>query len=117
MQSTTSTKSTDSSRTGVAPASKRRRHSDEFKDGAVRMVTEKNYTPGDAAKALGIDRSVLSRWIDKLAPGWRPSPPGPSDDPAVLQVQLRDALREVRELRTAVDILKKATAYFADPKL
>jgi len=108
------TKSTESSQ---ATQSKRRRHSDEFKDGAVRMVTEKKYTIGEAAKALGIDRSVLSRWIDKLAPDWRPSAPEPSDDPAVLQVQLRDALREVRELRTAVDILKKATAYFADPKL
>lgn len=111
------TKSTESSQPASQGSSKRRRHSDEFKDGAVRMVTQKQYSIGDAAKALGIDRSVLSRWIDKLAPDWRPSPPEPSDDPVVLQIQLRDALKEVRELRTAVDILKKATAYFADPKL
>ena len=93
----------------------RRVYGDEFKDGAVRMVTEQKYKIGDAARSLGIDRSLLATWIDKIAPHWQPALEEPSNDPVVLKVQLRDALQEVRRLRAAVDVLKKATAYFANP--
>ncbi len=94
---------------------KRRQFSDEFKEDAVRMVTRQGYKIGDAAKALGIDRHVLTSWIDKRAPGWHPAQEEPGDDPTVLRVQLREAMKEVKHLRAAVEVLKKATAYFANP--
>ena len=79
-------------------------YTDEFKDGAVRMVTDKRFTITDAAKALGIERSLLSRWISRRAPQWHPSPPPVSDDPSVLTIQLRDAFKEVQQLRAAVSV-------------
>lgn len=94
----------------------RRQYTEEFKQGAVRLVTQQNQTPGKAAKSLGIDRTLLLTWIHKLAPDWLPQIGEPSDDPKVLRAQLRDALKENQRLRATCEILKKATAYFANPK-
>lgn len=94
---------------------KRRRFSEEFKDDAVRMVTQQGYKIGEAAKALGVDRHMLTNWIDKRVPGWHPAQEEPGDDPVVLRAQLREAMKEVKHLRAAVEVLKKATAYFANP--
>jgi transposase len=96
----------------------RRRYSEEFKQGAVRMVTQQKQKPGAAAKALGIDRTLLLAWMHKLAPDWQAGlseAAGDSDDPKVLKVQLREALKENQRLRATCEILKKATAYFANP--
>ena len=100
---------------GTKERKPRRTYTDEFKQGAVRMVTQQKQTPGAAAKALGIDRGLLMTWIHKLAPDWLPQIGEPSDDPKVLKAQLREALKENQRLRVTVDVLKKATAYFANP--
>ena len=51
--------------------------------------------------------------------GWvRPDPDSPlSDDPAVLQTQVKELRRQVKRLEMEKDILKKATAYFASQNL
>src|SRR5579862_2496714 len=87
----------------------------QFKDQAMRLVTDKGYTPSKAARDLGIPTQTLKVWLDKS--GWMP-PLGDSaaivsEDPAVLQVQIRDLQARVKRLELEKEILKKATAYFA----
>jgi transposase-like protein len=69
--------------------------------------------------------NTLKVWLAKA--GWRPPargandpvlPAGPpaapeSDDPAVLKIRLKELEAENRRLRMEKEILKKATAFFA----
>ncbi|SRR6266498_742269 len=96
----------------------RRKHTDEFKRGAVELVTGQGYTIGKAARSLNLHDAQLRDWLDRLAPDWRTRRGGlmeepESDDPKALRVQLRAAQKQIEELRLERDILKKATAYFA----
>jgi transposase len=99
-------------------------YSKQFKEQAMRLVIERNYTPTAAARELGIPINTLFQWLRKA--GWRRPAKGTneptlpdtlSDDPAVLKVKLRQLEAENRRLRMEKDILKKATAYFASQNL
>ena len=96
-------------------------YSKQFKEQAMRLVTEREYTPTAAARELGMPTNTLNQWLRKA--GWRrpdrtssepaPLPQTLPDDPAVLKVRLKELEAENRRLRMEKDILKKATAYFA----
>ena len=95
-------------------------YSKQFKEQAMRLVTERSYTPTAAARELGMPINTLNQWLRKA--GWKKPDKGtnePSlpqtlpDDPAVLKVRLKELEAENRRLRMEKDILKKATAYFA----
>jgi transposase len=85
----------------------------QFREQAIKLVTEQGYTPSRAARELGMPDSTLTQWLKKH--GWvKPEPDGPlSGDPAVLAAQVRELRRQVRRLEMEKDILKKATAFFA----
>ena len=104
----------DESKRQEVPA-KRRRYSEEFQRDAVRLVTDEKYSFKAAAAAVGISDQTLRAWHAKWAP--KPLPCG--DDATVEQLQdevqrLRKALRRAELER---EILKKATAYFAQESL
>jgi transposase len=92
-----------------------------FKEQAMRLVTDREYTPTAAARELGIPDNTLNQWLKKA--GWRrpdkaaaagvPAAAALSDDPAVLKIRVRQLEDEIRRLRMEKDILKKATAFFA----
>ena len=90
-----------------------------FKEGALRLVTDREYTPTAAARELGMPINTLNQWLAKA--GWRrpakaaaaAAAAPDSDDPAVLKVRLRQLEEENRRLRMEKEILKKATAFFA----
>jgi transposase InsO family protein len=52
----------------------RRRYTAEFKAEAVRLVKQQGYGVAEAARALGINRSLLDRWLarerDRQVVGW-----------------------------------------------
>jgi len=110
-----------------AEGATRMAYSKQFKEQAMRLVTERQYTPTAAARELGMPINTRFQWLRKA--GWRPPPAGDkgdnrpilpdtlSDDPAVLKVKLRQLEAENRRLRMEKDILKKATAYFASQNL
>ena len=86
----------------------------QFKQQAMRLVTEQGYEPTRAARELGMPFSTLLLWLKKA--GWKkPDPDGAivSQDPAVLQAQVKELRRQVKRLEMEKDILKKATAYFS----
>jgi transposase len=91
------------------------RYSRQFKQEAIKLVTEQGFKPAEAARKLGLPDTTYQNWLD-LA-GWQTPAARLPDDPKVLQVQLREALGRLKELEVENEILKKATAYFAKQSL
>ena len=99
----------------LVPSPKARRFSDEFKRDSVRLVTDEKYSFQAAATAVGVSQKSLRDWHAKFAP--QPV----ACDPHASQDELRDENKRLRQqLKRAEmerDILKKATAYFAQDLL
>lgn len=86
----------------------------EFREEAVRQVTERGYSVADVAKRLGVSQQSLYKWV-------KASSPGKDEEMAEeLSAIKRENLRLKAKLKRAEedrDILKKAAAYFAkDPE-
>jgi transposase len=86
------------------------RYTPEFKDEAVKQVTERGHSVQEVAARLGVSSHSLYKWVKAV----RPSKDEQRSD-ELLEVKkenlrLRAELRRVQEER---DILKKAAAYFA----
>lgn len=88
----------------------RRRFSDEFKADAVSLVIDQGYSVSEAARRLGVERSVLDRWCRQHRQQTYDSPARQEDD---RDVEIRKLREEVRKLQIEKDILKKAAAFFA----
>jgi len=93
------------------PKRTRRKFTDEFKQEAVKLVTEQGLSVAEAARNLGIHANLLSNWKTKLEADLEES--SLSEDERMELARLR---AEVRRLRMERDILKKATAFFANEK-
>jgi transposase len=93
------------------PKRKRRTHSDEFKREAVKLVMAEGLSVAEAAGNLGIHANVLRNWKAKFEADQED--PSLTDDERMEMARLR---AENRRLRMERDILKKATAFFANEK-
>mgnify|MGYP003858321587 CR=1 FL=1 len=87
-----------------------RQYTKEFREEAVRQVTDRGYTVTDVASRLGVSAQSLYKWVKAESPT--------KDEKLVVELQAikREDLRLKAELRQAEedrDILKKAAAYFA----
>ena len=93
--------------------STRRTYTSEFKIEAVRLVTEEGYSTRQAAESLGVSQNALRTWRRRLENEADNAFPGKgkvsSHDEQVQRLQ-----EENRRLRMERDILKKATAFFAN---
>jgi len=90
----------------------RKKYSKEFKLDAISLVQEQGYSRVEAARSLGINANMLSRWIKendtdngqafrgngKLTPE---------------QEEIRGLKAQVKRLEMEKEILKKATVFFA----
>ena len=92
----------------------RKQYSREFKVEAVRLSYEEGQTIAKVAKQLGIPRSSLGRWRSAYKKDPEGSFPGKGNlnEKDAEIARLKKALREA-EMK--VEILKKATAIFAQP--
>ncbi len=90
----------------------RRSFTREFKIEAVKLVTEQGRSFAEAARSLGIRDNQLRQWKQTLAADDAQAFPGHGNLPA-LETELRRLQAENRRLQTERDILKKATAFFA----
>ena len=90
----------------------RKQFTKEFKEGAIRLVTEQGRTISDAAHSRGISPWTLSRWLKAAraegAEAFRGH--GPRTPLEQENFELRQKVRQLEEERA---ILKKAAAYFA----
>lgn len=87
----------------------------EFKQQAVRLITEEKVSFQAAAKSLGVGEQSLRQWHAKLAPA--PQPCGDDAGVAELRAENQRLRRELRRAELEREILKKAAAYFAKESL
>ncbi len=95
-------------------ATTRRKFSREFKEEAVKLVTDQGYGVSEAARNLGIHANVLGRWKRELE-GKKTAAGNSSGNGGtqVLEAELKKLRRENEQLRMEREILKKAAAFFA----
>lgn len=86
----------------------RRKYTEEFKREAVALVREQGYKLAEAARSVGVNANLLSKWRDKFAEeaaGTRLT----GDE----REELKQLRKENRVLKMEKEILKKASQYFA----
>ena len=84
--------------------------SPEFRAEAVRQVIEASRPIAAVARDLGIVEQTLGNWVK----AWRDT--HADDEPPLSvpeRIRLREAERELREVKLENEFLKKAAAYFA----
>ena len=92
-----------------------RRFSEEFKRDAVRLVVEEGYTFKAAATAVGVGDQSLRAWHAKFAPA--PLPCGEKASVEELRDEVARLRKQLKRAELEREILKKATAYFAQESL
>ena len=86
------------------------RYTPEFKDEAVKLITERGYSVTDVAERLGVSRHSIYKWLKAVQPSHVNH-----DEHELLEakkeiLRLKSQLKQTEEER---DILKKAARYFA----
>lgn len=86
------------------------RYTPEFKDEAVRQVTERGYTVAEVSQRLGVSAHSRYKWVKAVKPD-------KSDEQAAELVEAKSEIlrlrAQVRRIEEERDILKKAARYFA----
>jgi transposase len=90
----------------------RKHYTKEFKQGAVRLVTDQGRSISDAATSLGIPSWSLSRWVSAAKKDGQDAFRGNGNRSAQEQ-EIFDLRQKAKQLEEEKDILKKAAAYFA----
>ena len=88
----------------------RRSFTDEFKNGAVRLVLEQGKTIAQVARDLELTASALTQWVGRARADRTKGKTGLTTEERAELAKLR---KEVRELKMERDILKKCAALFA----
>jgi transposase-like protein len=91
---------------------RRKKHSPEFREQAVRRVIDTSRPIAVVARELGVVEGTLGNWVNV----YRREHAGEDLEPPLSvseRARLRELERENRELRMQTEFLKKAAAYFA----
>jgi len=93
------------------------RYTKEFREEAVKLVTEGKMTIPAAAKRLSLPPSTLANW-HRASKSGKLSQIGRNQRPLTeIEMDLARTKRELVEVKMERDILKKAAAYFAKESL
>ena len=84
------------------------RYPEEFKKDAVSLVLEQQYTPQQAAEAVGVDVKLIYNWKRKFEALNAPGALSKEERAELLLLR-----KENKNLRIEKEILKKASAFFA----
>jgi len=95
---------------------KRATYSAAIKLETAQLVVDQGYTQEDAAKAMGVGKSTVSKWVTQLKQernGQTPtaSPMTPE------QIEIRELKKQIQRIELEKDILKKATALLMSDSL
>ena len=91
----------------------RRVYSQEFIAQAVALSRQPGAVVTAMARRLGVPQKTLDGWIKRAVQQERAGQ-DPCDDPVILRVRLGEAEARIRRLEMERDLLKKATAFFAN---
>lgn len=89
----------------------RRKFSEEFRAGAVRLVLEEGKSAGEVARDLDLTESALRSWVARTQADRTHGKSGGLT--TVERAELAQLRKEVRQLRLERDVLKKAAVFFA----
>jgi len=93
------------------------RYTPEFREEAVKLVTEGGLLAGDAASRLSLPKSTLENWVRASRVG-KLGEIGKSLRPLTeVELELVKVKRELVITKMERDLLKKAAAYFAKESL
>ncbi len=93
------------------------RHTKEFREEAVKMLTEERISLPEAARRLSLPPSTLATWPKEYKAG-RLGEVGRTQRPLTeIEMELARTKKELVEVKMERDILKKAAAYFAKESL
>jgi transposase len=93
------------------------RYTKEFREEAVKLVTEGKLSLPEAARRLSLPPSTLGNWIKAYKEG-RLGEVGKTYRPLTeIEMELARTKKELAEVKMERDILKKAAAYFAKESL
>jgi len=87
----------------------RRNFSSQFKLEAAQLVVDQNYSAQEAADAMGVGLSTMSKWVRQL----RNERKGVTPRASALtpeQIEIQQLKKRIKYLEEEKDILKKATA-------
>ncbi len=89
----------------------RRKFTDEFKAGVVRLVLDEGKTAGAVARELDLTDSAVREWVARAQAERAKGKSGGLT--TAEREELARLRKEVRELKLERDVLKKAAAFFA----
>ncbi|WP_405541099.1 transposase [Streptomyces phaeochromogenes] len=87
-------------------AEKRRKFDAEFREGAVRIVTEAGKTIAEVAGDLGINETTLASWVSRARRAGT-APAGEGDELERLRRENAQLKRDNKELVMERDVLKR----------
>jgi len=90
---------------------KRKKYSQEFKEEAVKLITEQGYQITEAARNLGVNVNMLGRWKREFEGGGEDG--SGLKGGASMQAELTRLRKENKRLKMEREILKKAAVFFA----
>ena len=91
----------------------RGRYTKEFREEAVKLITQEKLSLPEAGRRLSLPPSTLANWVKQFKAG-RLGEVGKTYRPLTeIEMELYRTKRELAETRMERDILKKAAAYFA----
>ena len=90
----------------------RQRYSPQFKEEAVRQITQRGYSVREVAERLGVSTHSIYKWVREARPA-----KAEANELATTRLENQKLKAELRRVQEERDILKKAAAYFAkDPE-
>lgn len=92
---------------------KQRKFDNDFKVNAAKLVLEQGLTRSQVAKDLGVSPNQIGNWVKNYELSGADAFPGKGRLTAQEQ-KLKDMEQEIKKLKMERDILKKATAFFAN---
>jgi len=95
---------------------KRPNFSAEFRLETAQLVVDNDYTHDDAAKAMGVGYSTISKWVKQLREERKGIKPKASPMTAE-QIEIRALKKRIEQIEFEKDILKKATALLMSDSL
>ncbi len=93
------------------------RYTKEFREEAVKLVTEEKLSLPEATRRLSLPPSTIGNWVKAYKAG-RLGEVGKTYRPLTeIEMELARTKKELAEVKMERDIIKKAAAYFAKESL
>jgi transposase len=93
------------------------RYTKEFREEAVKLITEEKLSLPEAARRLSLPSSTLGNWVKQFKAGRLGEVGKTYRTLTEIEMDLARTKRELAEVKMERDILKKAAAYFAKESL